>query len=394
MTKTRLTRKNVLKLILDYYHSLGPDVYKEAQELFTSKNFNSAMVQPLSNSCVVLRNKIPGSTGKQTHIHVTGDNRLFFYTVPELNDIQNSIDKRVVCHVSRSNIENLEGNAGPHHLLDVVKSSTLTKVAFRQNENPQVQVSKTSQDGTHFMRLRNALHVDDLLIFLKYANGEENSSRLFAVGIPSAFYSGSYTVSTSHLTPLEGQGNISVKTALKDISETVAPDVMIDTFEEIADSIYQQLVDAADSDDDDKESFAPEEYMDDSSDKHIASKRPATNPKLGKSAIRHNKYKCAFASEDQPHTTFLKPDDTPYMEVHHLIPMGQQHCFKNKLDTRANLVPVCPLCHRKLHHGKKSEVAALITTLFNARFDSLSQSGLSVTKDGTPLTESLLKTFY
>lgn len=394
MIKTELTQKNVLKLILDYYKTLGPDIYNEAQKLFTSKNFKSAMIQQLSNSCVVLRNKIPGSTGKQTHIHVTGDNRLFFYTAPELNDIQNSVDKRVVCDVSLSNIQNLNGNDGPYHSLDVAESSTLTKVAFRQNENPQVQVSKTSQDGADFMSLRNALHVDDLLIFLKYANVEENTSRLFAVGIPSAFYSGGYTVSTSHLKHLEGQGNISVKTALKDISETVAPDVMLDTFEDIEDSIYQQLVDAADSDDDYNELFTPEEYTNDSSDKQISSNRPTTNPKLGKSAIKRNKYKCAFETEDQPHTTFLKPDNTPYMEVHHLIPIGQQHRFKNKLDTRANLVPVCPLCHRKLHHGKKSEVATLLTALFNERYDALSQSGLSTTKDGTPLTDSLLKTFY
>jgi hypothetical protein len=393
MEKIALTQKNILNLILDYSQTLGPDTYNEALTLFTSKNFSAALVQPLSNSCVVLKNKISGSTGKQTHIHVTGDNRYFFYSEAEIQNQSNSSDRRVHVDVSISNINDLIDNSQTFAGLDIKTSSTLTKVAYRQNENPQVQVSKTSQDGADFMKLRNNLYVDDLLIFLKYATPGNNGYRLFALGIPSEFYTSKYYIPTNHLKHIEGQGNVSVKTALKEISESIGVGLMIDKADDIEDSIYQELVDNAEADDDDGV-YTAEKYEGNSDGKAISSNRPSTNPRLGKSAIKHNGFKCIFASDTDPHHTFMKPDNTPYMEIHHLIPVGQQSNFINKLDTKANLVPVCPLCHRKLHHGKKSDVDMLLAKLFAERSSLLIQSGLDKTNNGTPLTEDLLKSFY
>lgn len=393
MEKTAITQKNILNLILDYSQTLGPDAYNEALTLFTSKNFTDALVLPLSNSCVVLKNKISGSTGKQTHIHITGDNRYFFYSDAEIQNPSNSTDRRVHVDVSISNITNLIDRSQTFTGLDIKTSSTLTKVAYRQNENPQVQVSKTSQDGPDFMKLRNNLYVDDLLIFLKYTTPGNNGYRLFALGIPSVFYTGKYYITTSHLKHIEGQGNVSVKTALKEISESIGVGVMIDKSDDIEDAIYQELVDNAEADDDD-DVYTAERYEGNSEGKAISSNRPSTNPRLGKSAIKHNGFKCIFSSDNNPHPTFLKPDNTPYMEVHHLIPVVQQSNFINKLDTKANLVPVCPLCHRKLHHGRKHEVDMLLAHLFAERSSLLIQSGLDKTTDGTLLTEELLKSFY
>lgn len=393
MVKIELTRTNILSLILDYSETLGPDTYKEAFALITSKNFNSALVQQLSNSCVVLKNKI--GKGQQTHIHITGGNRLFFYSKSELVNRENTIDREITCDVSISNINKLNGSVGHFSTLNIVESSTLTKVAFRGDGSSQVQVSKTSKDGSDFMKLRNNLHVDDLLIFLKYADSEIDKPHLLAFGIPSSFYSNRYIVSTSYFEQLEGQGNISVKTVLEDISESIGTGVMVDDYEDIEDSIYQQLVNQADSEDeDDPASFEPQQYEGNTSGGAATSNRPPTNPQLGKSAIKKSNYKCAFETSNTTHDTFSKPDGTPYMEVHHIIPMAKQKRFENRLDTKANLVPVCPLCHRKLHHGKKEDIDILLEDLLAKHYDALIQSGLGETKSAEPLTEELLKSFY
>jgi len=44
---------------------------------------------------------------------------------------------------------------------------------------------------------------------------------------------------------------------------------------------------------------------------------------------------------------FSRPDDTPYLEVHHRIPLGE-----GGLDTLENTMALCPNCHREEHFGK------------------------------------------
>ena len=70
-----------------------------------------------------------------------------------------------------------------------------------------------------------------------------------------------------------------------------------------------------------------------------------------------------------------------------MIPMNQQKNYINKLDTKANIVPLCPNCHKKLHHAKSEIVYPLIERLLADRKDILSQSGLTVDLDE-------LKTYY
>ena len=55
---------------------------------------------------------------------------------------------------------------------------------------------------------------------------------------------------------------------------------------------------------------------------------------------------------DACHKTFTaKGTMHQYMEGHHIIPMTKQLSFPNSLDIFANLVCVCPNCHRMLHHA-------------------------------------------
>lgn len=47
---------------------------------------------------------------------------------------------------------------------------------------------------------------------------------------------------------------------------------------------------------------------------------------------------------------FNRPDGTPYLEVHHILPLseGGDDCIENT-------AAVCPGCHRELHHGMNRE---------------------------------------
>ena len=84
-------------------------------------------------------------------------------------------------------------------------------------------------------------------------------------------------------------------------------------------------------------------------------------------------FKCCV---DPSHVTFLTKNGHQYMEAHHLIPMAAQDEFDTSLDVDANIVSLCPLCHRKLHHGKDNQ--AELKKLYDLRKDLLEKSGIEI----------------
>ena len=66
-----------------------------------------------------------------------------------------------------------------------------------------------------------------------------------------------------------------------------------------------------------------------------------------------------------------------YTEGHHLIPLKHQERFKYSLDVEANVVSLCPNCHRRLHYGE--DVADLLLLLFNQRKERLKKCGINIT---------------
>lgn len=378
-----ITSKNLLPLVHDYFTTIG--LKSEALRFFTSQRFDTGIVLCLPDVCLLPKNKPTLSRSKQTHIHVTGDGRYFFFPSNMIDNLDaSSEDKHQTVVVSEANIQHLNNRAlTSFPSMNNVTTYTLTKVAYRANQDSQVQISKIRLDGSEFISLREGLFTHDLLIFLKY----KNEDMFFAVGIPAAFHQDVYELpSYGYLEHLESPGNITVRNALKDIEESIDPGALITTPEAISDIIYQQLVDDADAEED-TDTYVAEKFEPSSAGRTISSNRPSTNPRLGKAAIKRNGYRCIFSTASQLHETFLKPDGTMYMEVHHLIPLEQQCNFDNKLDTKANLVPVCPLCHRKLHHGRKVDIDEMLTTLYAERHELLAESGLVITED-------MLKSYY
>ena len=89
-------------------------------------------------------------------------------------------------------------------------------------------------------------------------------------------------------------------------------------------------------------------------------------------------FKCEI---DGGHKTFIaEKTGKPYMESHHAIPMRQQPHFDNSLDVYANLVCLCPVCHRKIHYGIRTERISMIQRIYQNRSERLSKSGIHLTQ--------------
>ncbi|MFZ2162248.1 MAG: HNH endonuclease [Sideroxyarcus sp.] len=76
-----------------------------------------------------------------------------------------------------------------------------------------------------------------------------------------------------------------------------------------------------------------------------------------------------FACEYNPkHKLFTSRfTDQPYLEAHHLIPMGLQKDFKKSLDTVHNVFCLCPYCHRAVHQATEPFAKKILGTLADQR---------------------------
>ncbi len=87
-------------------------------------------------------------------------------------------------------------------------------------------------------------------------------------------------------------------------------------------------------------------------------------------------WKCEI---DSDHETFISESNHNFVEGHHLIPMAKQDLYKNTIDFSANIISLCPNCHRKIHYGKSHEKKELIDTLFKKREGKYKEFGISIT---------------
>lgn len=69
-----------------------------------------------------------------------------------------------------------------------------------------------------------------------------------------------------------------------------------------------------------------------------------------------------------------------YMEGHHAIPMKFQDKFNYSIDIYANIVCLCPICHRLLHYGIASEKDKVLNKIYSARADRLAACGIRIGK--------------
>ena len=94
-------------------------------------------------------------------------------------------------------------------------------------------------------------------------------------------------------------------------------------------------------------------------------------------AIRKANFLCEISNN---HPLFKsRTTHQNYVEGHHLIPLKQWDHFLFSLDVEANIVVLCPHCHRLLHHGKKEDIRPLLDLLFQKRKQALADKGIQLT---------------
>ena len=92
-----------------------------------------------------------------------------------------------------------------------------------------------------------------------------------------------------------------------------------------------------------------------------------------------SEYKCDI---DHNHNTFIAESTRkPYMEAHHIIPLQLQEKFTSSLDVYANLISLCPVCHRKIHLGIMEERRLMIERIYENRKDRLVKCGFVLGKE-------------
>lgn len=102
------------------------------------------------------------------------------------------------------------------------------------------------------------------------------------------------------------------------------------------------------------------------------------DPKVAAKSLKKSNFKCEI---DSGHVTFTSgKSKQPYVEAHHIVPFGKQIQFNNSLDVTANVVALCPSCHKFLHHGVFDEKKPFLEKLLTARATLLKEKGIHVTQ--------------
>jgi 5-methylcytosine-specific restriction protein A len=88
----------------------------------------------------------------------------------------------------------------------------------------------------------------------------------------------------------------------------------------------------------------------------------------------------AFRCEaDAIHSTFMTAaKNVPYVEAHHLIPLSRQAEYEFSLDVRANIIALCPNCHRLLHYGRAKDKKPILQRLLRERSIALHEKQIQV----------------
>ena len=108
------------------------------------------------------------------------------------------------------------------------------------------------------------------------------------------------------------------------------------------------------------------------------SERFKRDPKRARRAIVNANYKYEINTDHQ----FFLSNKTGfnYVEAHHLIPIEYTEIFGgNNIDVEENIISLCPVCHRKLHHGILRDKVSMLKDLYEVRKERLRRKGIDIT---------------
>lgn len=82
---------------------------------------------------------------------------------------------------------------------------------------------------------------------------------------------------------------------------------------------------------------------------------------------------------DNSHISFIaESTGHQYVEGHHIIPLSLQNEFECNLDCYANIIALCPNCHRMLHYGRKNDRKDKLKAIYDDRYERFESSGILI----------------
>lgn len=101
-------------------------------------------------------------------------------------------------------------------------------------------------------------------------------------------------------------------------------------------------------------------------------------PRVGQLALQLANFQCEWNNK---HETFISnTTSNNYVEAHHLIPIKYYYSneFEVSIDNEANIVALCPNCHRCLHYGKFEDKKEILKNLYDANEEKLKKAGIVI----------------
>ena len=95
-------------------------------------------------------------------------------------------------------------------------------------------------------------------------------------------------------------------------------------------------------------------------------------------AKRRSGYLCELGDRNKCQYFTSKASNKNFLEAHHLVQMEFSNDFENSIDVIANLIALCPNCHRRLHHAKDEDRVRDIEYLFSKRKEQLVSKGINI----------------
>lgn len=172
----------IVHVIKKYFESLGYDS-RAINTWLMEEKIAYMFAMRLANANIVTANKTDKSS-HQTHIAVTGDAISFFCDRDAFEKMSTEEVYYIQIGVSKKNVDELCLDVAEHGGEDIFFEDC--KVSIGKRTQNQLQLSKKSIDNAElFNEMRNGLHENDLLVFLK----TEESKKIVAIGIKERFYS-------------------------------------------------------------------------------------------------------------------------------------------------------------------------------------------------------------
>ncbi|MFP3668867.1 HNH endonuclease [Priestia sp. SIMBA_032] len=105
--------------------------------------------------------------------------------------------------------------------------------------------------------------------------------------------------------------------------------------------------------------------------------RYSRNRMLSIEVTKRANYLCEFNAK---HLHFISSTTQKnYVEAHHLIPLAFQKYFHNSLDVIENMVSLCVVCHKKIHHASNlKEKEEILSKLYDERVEGLKKRGIFI----------------